>query len=115
MPRGFDIPREKLEAGFDAYEDRLNRLAKERCAWFGEGRGQCMLQANHAEPHRCEQDDRLVREHQHIWVGPRRPIVYVHCQTCGIIKNIGKPNGPCKGPVTIGPRSSDQLSEQRQG
>jgi len=40
----------------------------------------------------------------HEWVGPRPPIRYVHCKVCGIIKNIGRPNNSCKGPVKIGPR-----------
>ncbi len=37
----------------------------------------------------------------HVWTGPRPPIRYVHCAVCGIIKNIGKPNGPCKGAVKV--------------
>jgi hypothetical protein len=40
----------------------------------------------------------------HDWVGPRPPIRYVHCGICGIIKNIGKPNGPCKGRAKVGQR-----------
>lgn len=33
-----------------------------RCAWFGEGRGQCLLPMGHGQIHQCEQDERLARE-----------------------------------------------------
>jgi hypothetical protein len=38
---------------------------------------------------------------QHVWVGPRGPIRYVHCERCLIIKPIGKEPRPCKGAAAI--------------
>lgn len=31
-----------------------------RCGWFGEGRGQCLLKAEHKGIHTCEEDGRLL-------------------------------------------------------
>lgn len=34
--------------------------SNQRCAWFGEGRGQCLLREGHPVPHHCEQDEKGV-------------------------------------------------------
>lgn len=46
----------------------------------------------------------------HTWTGPRPPIRWVHCSVCGVLKNVGKPNGLCRGPVKIGPRAEGPAS-----
>lgn len=42
---------------------KLDQLAQQRCGWFGEGRGQCLLPDGHQQiEHSCEHDGRLLAE-----------------------------------------------------
>jgi len=48
-----------LEAGKSS---RVETTGRQRCGWFGEGRGQCLLWEGHKETdHTCEQDGRQLR------------------------------------------------------
>jgi hypothetical protein len=48
----------------------------------------------------------------HQWVGPRGLIRYVHCRVCLMIKNLGKPNKPCKGAGRLRPMEKPFESSQ---